>query len=80
MSPLSREERAGCIALRRAQQTGRMVGVYRADEAGMESDPASPWATVCEEHNTLVCHSTRRLALSWAAEPMTWCEDCGGAS
>jgi hypothetical protein len=53
-----------------------MVGVYAADEAGMECDPELPWATVCEEHSAIVCHPTLRLARDHAALPSGWCEDC----
>jgi hypothetical protein len=72
-----RRSRAGCIQLRRARSTGTLVGVYRAGEAGLEDEPGYPWATVCEEHATLIVHETRALAVSHAAAPEGWCEECG---
>ncbi len=67
---------AGCVEQRRNRITGFMVGVYHCVQAGMEDDPTIPWATVCEEHNMLVCHPTLALARSHAADPQGWCEDC----
>jgi len=67
---------AGLVQKMRAHSTGTEVGLYAADQAGMESDPETPWCTVCEEHNTLVCHSTLALARSHAADPAGWCEEC----
>jgi len=77
--PLWREqaERAGCISLRRTRQTGTVVGVYKCAEAGLDDDDGqAPWATVCEEHGTVISHRTRKLALSHASDPSGWCEDC----
>lgn len=68
--------RAGCVAYRRAQSMGTYVGLYHADEAGIESDPEGKWATVCEEHHTLVTHRTRVIAASHLSHPEEWCEDC----
>lgn len=67
---------AGCVTQRKARQTGTLVGVYQANQAGMESDPETPWATVCEEHGNLVCHPTLAFAMGHAADPQGWCEDC----
>ena len=67
---------AGCVQQRIAQQTKSLVGVYHAEQAGMESDPSIPWATVCEKHGNLVCHPTLRLARYHAVDPKGWCEDC----
>jgi hypothetical protein len=67
---------AGCVEQRRNRLTGFLVGVYQADQAGMESDPATPWATVCEEHNSICVHGTLALARSHAGDPCGWCEDC----
>jgi hypothetical protein len=72
------EQRAGCIQLRRARQTGRVVGVYRSLEAGIEIDPELPWTTVCEEHSTCVFHATRAPAIFHASDPMGWCGVCNG--
>lgn len=72
-------ERAGCVQLRYARSTGSLVGVYRADEAGMEDDPEWPWATVCEDHGNLVCHASRSRAIDHAPAPEGWCEECSAA-
>ena len=70
--------RAGCIQLRYTRQTGTLVGVYASAEAGMEDYSTLPWTTVCEEHNTLACHTTKKLALYHASDPRGWCEECRG--
>ena len=69
-------QRAGCLIYRKARSTGTYVGLYRSAEAGMEDDPELPWSTVCEEHHTLVCHPTRKLAESHLSNPEGWCEEC----
>ena len=69
--------RAGCVALRYTR-SGRLVGLYRSAESGIEVDPETPWATVCEEHGGVVCHETRVLAESNLSVPETWCPDCQG--
>lgn len=67
---------AGLVSRRKAQETGRLVGLYHAAQAGLEDDPETPWATVCEEHATLVCHATLKQARAHAANPLGWCEEC----
>jgi hypothetical protein len=67
---------AGLVQRTRARSTGTEVGLYASLQAGMESDPELPWCTVCEEHNTLVCHRTLALARENAPEPEGWCEEC----
>lgn len=71
---------AGCVQRKVARSTGRLVGVYNGEQAGMDNDEgAYPWSTVCEEHGTVVCHQTLALARAHAADPMGWCEDCWDA-
>lgn len=70
-----REERDGCVQLRRCRATGTVVGVYRSVAAGIETDPELPWSTVCEEHHTVVCSATRQLAEVAACYP-DFCEEC----
>lgn len=72
--------REGCVSLTKSRQTGLLIGVYHGLQSGMESDPDTPWVTVCEAHSNLVGHATLAIARSWAAEPVTWCETCGGQS
>ena len=67
---------AGCVVQRRSRATGRLVGLYQSHQAGMESDPALPWSTVCEVHGILVCHSTLALARAHLSDPAGWCELC----
>lgn len=68
-------ERSGCIALRTTRK-GTRVGLYRSLEAGIESDPAHPYTTVCEDHSTCVCYETRRDAESCLSHPEMWCDEC----
>lgn len=81
--PLSRVEldhlvdtRAGCRQLRYTNKLGALVGLYQAAESGIEMDPETPWATVCEDHGNLLCHKTRLLAERHLGYPQEWCEDC----
>lgn len=68
---------AGCVQQRVAKSTGRLVGVYNGEQAGLDTDEgAAPWSTVCEEHGTVVSHSSLALARAHAAAPEGWCEDC----
>lgn len=67
---------AGCVTQHRSRKTGVLVGLYQADQAGMESDPESPWATVCEAHNTLVCHASLSAAKNNMSDTTMWCEQC----
>lgn len=74
---MSRAVRPGPVQSRRARQTGRIVEVWRADQLGVQ-DEAGDWVTVCQPHATSIHHATRKVAVEWAAEPLTWCEDCQG--
>ncbi len=67
---------AGCVVQRVAQQTGTRVGVYHAEQAGMDTDPKLPWASVCEVHHALVLHPGVALAILHASDPQGWCEEC----
>jgi hypothetical protein len=69
---------AAPVQARRARQTGRVVEVWRDVDLGVE-DEAGPWVTVCRDHASSCHHATRHLAVSWAAEPLTWCEPCQDA-
>ena len=73
------DDAAGLIQVRVARQTGTIVAVYDAVVAGIEDDPTIPWATICETHNAVICHRTRRLAVAHAADPAGWCEPCMSA-
>jgi hypothetical protein len=66
---------AGCVSQRRSRATGTLVGIYRAAQAGLEDDPATPWCVVCEEHHTLACVETLALARA-SRDPREWCDEC----
>ena len=71
----SARDRAGCVEVRRNQQTGLEVGVYHAEQADL--DPAGGrWYSVCEEHGVLCSHRNLNLARFHAGAPWGWCEDC----
>jgi len=72
------DEAAGLRSVHRGRSgdSWRLVAVYQAEEAGIEDDPANPWASVCEMHATLMLHPTRRLAEWHAVEPEGWCDGC----
>jgi hypothetical protein len=69
-------DHAGIVMYRKARSTGTHVGLYDALEAGFESDPETPWATVCEEHGGIVCHATRKAAETYLSHPEDWCPTC----
>ncbi len=71
---------AGCVVQRKARQTKLLVGLYQAEQAGMESDSETPWATVCETHGSIVCHPTFQIAQSHLSDPVGWCEVCSGVT
>lgn len=67
--------RAGCLTIRRSQQTGHFVGVYHpAAEAGFDA-AGGDWVTVCEDHGTICNHKTRKAAIEHLAGA-DWCEAC----
>ena len=70
------QSRPGCVTLRRSRATGTMVGLYKSLESGIESDQQWPWSTVCEDHGTVVCHATRKLAEMTLPDPRAWCDEC----
>lgn len=72
-------DNAGLVVTRRSPKTGQLVSLYRSVEAGIEDDPATPWATLCETHTSVVCHTTRELALHHLADPTGWCQPCHAA-
>lgn len=67
---------AGCVVIKASPVTGSMVGVYSSEQSGMESDPEYPWSTVCEVHNSCVCHHTLKLAFLAVRDSSDWCEAC----
>lgn len=69
----------GCIEQHKSRQTGKVVSIYRNDQAGLDDcDGEYPYSTVCEEHGWIVAHQTLQLARLHAADPLGWCEKCNG--
>lgn len=66
---------AGLVLRTICRATGRPMGLYAADQAGIEDDPQTPWAAVCEHHGSILVTETQRSARSAMAYP-DWCEDC----
>lgn len=54
----------------------RSNGVRVIVEYLPSADEENPWQTTCSEHGGVCSHTTRALALSHAALPEGWCEDC----
>jgi len=71
-----RHERAGCVVLRYTRKGRRLVGLYRSLEAGIESDPATPWSNVCDAHSGVTCFETRKAAEACLSTPEEWCPMC----
>lgn len=71
-------ERPGCRALRRANRTRTLVGLYHNKEAKLD-DEGGPYSTVCEVHGTVIAHETLKLATHHLSYPDQWCEDCAEA-
>lgn len=58
-----------------ARSTGsRVLVIDNRDRDFM--DDKQRWYTLCDDHGFLVGHETRSIAISWSAEPQTWCEGC----
>lgn len=66
---------AGLIDQRKCQKTKTTIGLYKALEAGIDSDPDLPYVTLCETHGGLVGHSSKAVAISWMSNPI-WCVEC----
>lgn len=70
---------AGLVAQRRCRKTGRLVGLYNAEQAGLDPE-GGPWVTVCEEHGILCNHRSLALAYHHMTDPEGWCELCRRAA
>lgn len=69
-------DNAGLITTRRVRQTGNLVSLYRANDAGIEDDPTTPYALVCEDHAGVVCVETQDVGLGELPYPNDWCPTC----
>jgi hypothetical protein len=68
---------AGCVQQRKCRATGVLVGVYRCDQAGLDDN--APWATICEEHSTILSTTSLGAARSFASDSCSWCDACRAA-
>ena len=64
---------AGCVIQQQNEDTGVAVGIYCAEQAGIDAD--GPWVTICERHGTICSHSTQQKARE-AIALVEWCEAC----
>jgi len=72
---------AGFVSARRNRRTGTLVVVVDDRTGTWTSDSLdpvvnAPWLTICDDHATICCHSSRKLATSHAAFSEGWCEQC----
>lgn len=68
---------AGCVSRHRSRQTGTLIGIYNAEQAGLDSEGDANWYTLCEDHGESIAHRTLHLAKDFSAVPAEWCEACG---
>lgn len=64
------------VQCRRARSTGAVISVLDNRSNCWSGD--GRWITHCHDHGYVCDHETREMAKSWASEPETWCEECGG--
>lgn len=60
----------------RSRQTGTTVQVVDNRDGSFDAGDPNGWFDVCVEHGGVVSHSTRALAVSFAAVPREWCPTC----
>lgn len=68
-------KRAGLIESRVNRLTKTEISLYDSAKAGIEDDPESPWAIVCEAHGSILTHTSKTAARSHMATP-EWCSKC----
>lgn len=66
---------AGCVQRNRSKRTGFMVGVYNAEQAGLDQEGGA-WVVMCEEHGSVINFPSITKARSWAPCSDEWCEEC----
>jgi len=66
---------AGCVSIKRAQETGTHVGIYNAKQAGLDPE-GGDWVVICEVHHTVLNCQTLQGARDMAPVPTEWCEWC----
>ncbi len=67
----------GCYEQKKCMATGGLVGIYDAEQAGMDAT-LGPWIVQCEAHQTTVNCGSLALAKSNATNPTLWCRHCAG--
>jgi len=70
---------AGLTDTRRARSTGTTVSLYDGEPAGLDTE-GGRYQTLCEDHSTVVAHTTLRAARSWLPAPEEWCDACQAAT
>ena len=68
------EKNAGYMASRHNKKNDAWYVLYNAKEAKLDTTGGN-YATVCEKHNTICNHRTKKLAL-YHLPVGDWCEDC----
>ncbi len=66
---------AGCVDQWTSRDTGTLVSVYNAEQAGLEHTVNTAWYTVCETHGNMVGTRSRMSALR-TRSPLNFCDDC----
>lgn len=71
-------EKAGYRIARRTGPGRSWVTVYNAAEAGIEDDPSTPWAVVCEAHGTCVLAESRTPTAEaiMRGGSVVFCDEC----
>ncbi len=68
---------SGVRQSRVCKSTGTTVSLVdsHAPESTVERDDGGRWATLCEDHGSIVYHQRLSDAREWASDPSTWCND-----
>lgn len=66
---------AGLVRWSRSRVTGGKVGIYAAEQAGLDPE-GGQWAIVCEEHSLILNCPTFEVAQYYAPRTDHWCEEC----
>lgn len=65
------------VQTRRNRETGTTIDVVdRGQDDPDVQGGDNRWETICTDHGTVCSHQTRAVAVSFAAVPTEWCEDC----
>lgn len=66
----------GIVIAHRARSTGTVVGLYDTTKTSQFDPDGGRWATLCEDHSSIVNHETRKTAERFMSAPEEWCEEC----